>query len=771
MLLSKHAIKCSVFFILLLLLFNQTFSQQKVGLVLSGGGAKGLSHIGVIKALEENDIPIDYITGTSMGGIIGALYAIGYSTDEMIMLFHSPNFNYWLTGNIEKKYSFFSLQMDDGADMIYVRFDIKKKEFKPSLPTNLVPPYQMDLAFLQIFAGGNAVCKGDFSKLMVPFSCVASNVAAHQPKILRNGDLGSAVRASMTYPFVFRAISIDSTLLFDGGFYNNFPWDIMNEDFKPNIIIGSKCAGNFEKPQEDNIISQITNMLSVETNYDLPADLGVLIETKFTDVNVLDFHRIDEIIDSGYRKAMEMMPEIKQRITARRTIDSVTNKRQAFRKQIPELKFRDVTVSGLSPRQNSNVKRTISQDNETSFDYNQLKERFFRVVASENVVTLYPTAVHDSLSNLFNLNIRASQAARFKASVGGNVSSAPLNMAYVGIEARHWKNALTRITGNVYFGRLYASEQVGIRRDYAARIPLFIEAYQTASRFDFFKGSQDLFFEDVRPSYLKVYDTHFRLNGGIGIAKNATIKAGFAIGNEQADYYLIDNFNSKDRPNEMRFNYTTLHITNEKNTLNFSQFPTQGHYYKIAARFIDGKTINRNGSINPEQYEKQTNNSWGVFSATNNYIANINKRLSLGFFTEAIVSTPSSFCDYYSTLVIAPVFQPTTHSRTMFLENYRANTYIAGGISPTIKITDLLYVQSGMYIFQPYKAILSGPKRSVTLSDPLPQPLFIGEAALVWQTPIGPLSLSLNYYSKNINNYYFVFNFGYIIFNRKGIDF
>lgn len=774
MLLNKRLIKLLLFFIVFLQLTNRLVAQEqeRVGLVLSGGGAKGLSHIGVIKALEENDIPIDYITGTSMGAIVGGLYAIGYSTDEMIELFRSPEFDLWLSGAIDKKYKFYSLKLDETAEMLNVRFDFEGKAFKPVLPTNLVAPYQMDLAFLNLFAGANAVCRGDFSRLMIPFRCIASDVASHKPYVMRTGDVGSAVRASMTYPFVFKPIIIDSTLLFDGGFYNNFPWDIMVNDFAPTIIIGSKCAGNYKKPTEEDVVSQISNMLSVETNYDLPDSLGILIETKFTNIGVLDFNMLDAAIDSGYKKAMKLMPQIKERIKYRRPKEYVDLNRDIFKKQMPDVKFNKVEVTGLSSRQNNNIERTITSDKENdTLTFNKFKQQFFKVVATNNVTTLYPTTQFDTLTGLFNINIRATRAARFKASVGGNVSSGPINMAYVGLEARNWTNSFTRFTANVYFGRLYTAEQVGLRRDYAFRIPLFIELFQSASRFDYYRGSQDLFFEDVRPSYLKIYDTHGRLNVGIGLTKNSTLKLGIALGNEQADYYTNENFTSKDHPTQMRLNYVTLHLTNEKNTLNYLQFPTDGHYLKISGRFISGREKNKPGSTAAMRDEQRFYRDWITAKATSNYVHSFNKRFSLGFYVDAALSTKIDFSDYYTSLVFAPAFQPTAHSRTLFLEDYRATDYVACGINPILKFSETLYLHTGAYVFQPYRAIEAGMRKSVVMSGRFPKPSFIAEASAVWQTPIGPLSLSLNYYSQHINHYYFIFNFGYILFNKKGIEY
>jgi len=135
----------------LLCLFTMQVNAQRVGLVMSGGGAKGMAHIGVIKALEENNIPIDYITGTSIGAVIGSLYAMGYAPQDMITLFKSKDFYKWYTGYIDEKYTFYYKEYDDKPDMF--RLGIKQQDSIISivLPTNLITSLPMDIAFFQLY--------------------------------------------------------------------------------------------------------------------------------------------------------------------------------------------------------------------------------------------------------------------------------------------------------------------------------------------------------------------------------------------------------------------------------------------------------------------------------------------------------------------------------------------------------------------------------------------------------------------------------------------
>ena len=264
-------------------------NAQKVGLVLSGGGAKGLAHIAVIKALEENGIPIDYIAGTSMGAIVAGLYAAGYSSDEMEQLFKSEQFKFWTTGKIQEEYRYYFSKSEE--DPSWLELDLLRKADKLKIlpPTNLIPEEQMDFAFMEMFSSVTAINKGDFNKLFVPFFCIATDVYNNRKVVLRQGDLGEAIRGSMTFPLYFKPIEIDGSLVFDGGIVNNFPVQDMKELFNPDIIIGHNVANNPEKPDPDNIMAQIENMIMQKTDYTIDPKDGIFMETTFNNVGLLDF--------------------------------------------------------------------------------------------------------------------------------------------------------------------------------------------------------------------------------------------------------------------------------------------------------------------------------------------------------------------------------------------------------------------------------------------------------------------------------------------------
>ena len=301
-------------------------NAQSVGLVLSGGGAKGMAHIGVIKVLEENNIPIDYITGTSIGAIIGGLYAAGYTPEEMEELFKSEEFFYWSTGKIQKEYRYYFKQPELDPSWLQLRVTKKDEKVKLLPPTNIIPEEQMDFAFMELVSATNAACKYNFDSLMVPFLCVATDVNNSAPAILRKGDLGAAIRASMTVPLYFKPIEIDGKLLFDGGIVNNLPHDIMKDVYKPDIIIGHKVAEGNKTAETDDIMAQLENLVMRPTNFEIPAKDGILIETEFSNVGLLDFQKIELIQEKGLESANMLIDSIKTIVSRRVTKEEIRKK-------------------------------------------------------------------------------------------------------------------------------------------------------------------------------------------------------------------------------------------------------------------------------------------------------------------------------------------------------------------------------------------------------------------------------------------------------------
>ena len=341
---------------------------------MSGGGARGLAHIGVIKALEENNIPIDYVSGTSMGAIIAALYSMGYSPEEMEAIIASEDFKRWYSGKMDKNDIFYFRRNESRPDILNLRIDTRDslRLVMPSI--TLIDPTQMNLGFLEIFAEANAACKSNFDSLMVPFRCVASDVYNKKQVIYNNGDLSDAVRASMTFPFVFKPIKKDSILMYDGGIYNNFPADVMQSEFNPDYIIGSVVSKNPPLPKEGDLMSQVENLVMDKSNYTIPDSAGIVVNMKLDDISLLQFDKLNTLSALGYTNTIALIDSIKQHIPKRISAAELKSKREKFKSKMPPIRFKKIVINGVPEEEQKYIKSEFHKKENDIFTYTECKK-------------------------------------------------------------------------------------------------------------------------------------------------------------------------------------------------------------------------------------------------------------------------------------------------------------------------------------------------------------------------------------------------------------
>ncbi len=760
---NKPLLLC-IFFVLSGVVSN----AQSVGLVLSGGGAKGLAHIGVIKVLEENNIPIDYIAGTSIGAIVAGLYAAGYSTDEMENLFRSDDFYFWSTGKIQKEYRYYFMQQEE--DPAWIDLNVERKEDKVKIlpPTNLVPEDQMDFAFMELMTTTNAACNYDFDSLMVPFFCVAADIYKNQPVVLRKGDLGSAIRASMTVPLVFRPIKINGELLYDGGILNNFPADIMKKTFKPDIIIGHKVADDKRKADSDDLLQQLSNLVMRPTNFKISPKDGILLETNFKNVGLLDFNKIDFILSEGIQTANNAIDSIKGLVKRRVTSEEVQKKRDEFNSKKPELYFQNIQIEGVKdPMQRKYIIQSIKHKYNV-ITLQSLKKEYFKLIADEHIKSILPIARYNPETGYFDLNLKVEPNKKFEVKVGGNISTKPINQGFASFDYRNYKSRAYTLTSNIYFGRFYSSFKIGGRIDYPTLLPFYLAGYSTFNRWDFFTSSSELFFEDVRPPYIIQNETNQRLETGFPLGLHGKLYGGLAYSSSKDEYYLTDVFNKADQPDETTFKAFVSQLGLEYNSLNYKEYATEGAYRCLTGKYITGREINVPGSTSKEIQKTKTNHDYFLVKAHTTRYFKLARVFTLGTQAEAVFSNKGLFKNYRSTLLAAPGFYPTPHSKSLFLEKYHANNYLAGGLSAIILFNPSLNLRLEGFGFVPIKEVQSIDNKAVVSTEYFKNYYLQGAAALVYQTGVGPISLSVNYYEKDNTQLYFSLNFGYILFNKRG---
>jgi NTE family protein len=759
------------FLLILLIVYITAFTStaQKVGLVLSGGGAKGLAHIAVIKALEENGIPIDYIAGTSMGAIVAGLYAAGYSVDEMEKLFKSEQFKFWSTGKIQEEYRYYFRRLEE--DPSWLELNLLKKEDKLRImpPTNIIPEEQMDFAFMEMFSSVTAVCKGDFNKLLVPFFCIATDVYNNREVVLRQGDLGEAIRGSMTFPLYFKPIEIDGSLVFDGGIVNNFPVQNMKELFNPDIIIGHNVANNAEKPDPDDVMAQIENMILQKTDYVIDPKDGILMQTNFNNVGLLDFKKIDVIEKAGYETANNEMDIIKQRISRRVRPDELQQKRHQFNMKKPQLIFQNVQVEGV---EEANQRKYIIQSlkhQSSVVDLKELKMQYFKLVADQQIKSLRPVSRYNPESGYFDLSLIAKTNNPMQVKFGGNISTRPINQGFLSGDYRLFKERAYTLSANIYFGRFYSSFKVGARVDFPTSLPLYIAGYFTMNRWDYYSSTTEFVFEDVRPPYIIQNESNFRTEIGLPIRTWGKLTLGGSYSMAKDDYYLTESIKTADTPDHTAFDALSLTSNIQANTFNDKQYPTEGTSSCLSLNYISGNERNTPGTTSNSPTKKLFDHNFYLLKGNYDRYFKINKVFTLGLMAEGVFSNKKPFSNYVSTVLSAPSFNPIPHSKTIYLSNFHANKYLASGVKTIFKFSDYLHFRAEVYGFMPVREIVEANNYMAAYSSKQYSTMhFMGSGAIVFQSALGPISFSVNYYDKSQTKFFAMFNIGYILFNRKG---
>ena len=670
---------------LILLLSATLASAQRVGLVLSGGGAKGLYHIGVIKALEENGIPIDYVSGTSMGAIIAGLYAIGYTPEQMAEIFESNQIKYWMSGKIEDKYIYYFKQRRPNAAMITLRIDFRNPQriAKLQLPTSLIQSNTLDLAFVEFFSGPSAQCGGDFDKLFVPFRCIATDAAARK-EVMRNGDLSEAVRSSMSIPLVFKPMKKDSMLLYDGGIYNNFPWQVLQEDFKPDILIGSKCVEGNSKPKEDNPMEQILALTMMHTDYDLPSDEDILIDHTFDDVTTLDFSKAAYVIDRGYQDAMAKMPQILERVVRRADTTELDLRRAAYRMSLPKLVFDKYEISGMGKKQTQYMKRILQLDKKLEeqklFDFDQFRSEYFKMLSEGEIEGDFPDVAYNDTTKSFQLDLHLRTKPSLKLMFGGNISSTSMNQAYVGVEYRRLGRNMHTYNFDGYFSALYSSVFVGGRNDFFWKIPFAVDYGFYYNYYNFFKSDFGMLSKHNDLSFAKQGDLHLTAGLSMPTDRFQAFSMRFNIGRENFRYFQSTGHSDDDVMDQSRFPFLGVKLELARNNLNYLMYPTRGLRQSISAIYVSGLEYYTPGTFAPTADRVEENRYWFGARFTREQYFRIAKWFSLGYLVDGVITTHPSFSNEYATNISSPAFQPTPHSRLVYLKDFRSKSFIGGGI-------------------------------------------------------------------------------------------
>jgi len=753
--------------LLFLALLSSMAKAQGVGLVLSGGGAAGFAHIGVLKALEENNIPIDYITGTSSGALVGSLYACGYSPTEIEAYVLSYNFQLMTTGKVGRQREFLIREEETNAGMLGFAFS-KDSIFKKSLPTNFIRPQLLDYEMMRLLGMSSAANGHNFDSLFVPFRCVASDIVAKKSVVFNDGYLNEAVRASMTFPFFINPIRIDGVLYFDGGLYNNFPADVMYENFAPDFIIGSNVSYNASPPSEDDLISQLTNMLVSYSDFTLPCDEGILIEPTRS-VETFEFADVQDAINDGYNSTIARMDSIKLLIAERRSPEELAVRRAEFRKQVPKLVISEVNTKNERGEDASYVRKSILKNSKNqSITATRFERRYFRTYATPQIQYLYPT-LNLKPDSTYALNVNVRKSKDFRLDAGGLICSRAVNTGFFQLNYLRLKSLATDVHVNTYFGKFYSSGKAAIDIHLPSYYPISFSAYVILNRWDYFK-SFATFVEDVKPSFLVQYETFYGGQFKQPIFNNSKSTIDFRHFELEDAYYQTENFTNKDTNDRTRFKGNSLSWTIEQNSLNRKQFASEGSLFILRMRYVDGHENSVSGSTSVEQYDIRQHHNWINFTGELRTFPFAFPHFKMGLHALANITSQSLFKNYTATILSMPAFQPIPDMQTYFLPEYRSPQYVGGGLNIIFTLWKQFDIRLDAYIYQPFKQLVKNDDGTFGYSKLFKGETQAGSLSGIYHSPVGPVRLSLNYFPQQLlHPFNFQVSYGYVIFNERAI--
>lgn len=349
-------------------------NTPKIGLVLSGGGAKGLAHIGVLKVIDSLGIKIDYVAGTSMGAIIGGLYAAGYSGNQLDSIFNEVDFDKLINDDLPRRSKAFYER--DNAERYAIKLPFK--DFKIKLPSALSRGQNTYNLFSKLILPINQI--SDFSKLSIPFFCISTNVETGQAITLDSGDLTQAIMASSALPSLYQPVIINNQVLIDGGVVNNYPIEELRAKGMDKIIgvdVQDDLLNRDELTSAPDVLLQINNFRTINDMKLKKKHTDIYVKPNIKEYNVVSFNEGIEIIESGKKAALKNL-EAFEALPKRKTVKAIPDK-------IPDSLFiKNISINGNNNYTRAYVLGKLKLKPNQKISYESFIEGVNNLVATNN---------------------------------------------------------------------------------------------------------------------------------------------------------------------------------------------------------------------------------------------------------------------------------------------------------------------------------------------------------------------------------------------------
>lgn len=745
--------------------------RPRVGLVLSGGGARGAAHVGVLQALEEAGIPLDYITGTSMGAMVGAFYAAGYTPAQMLLLLLRENHKWLAPGAFYREYAYYFLPRPHDITAWEIPLEFLSRGDAP-LPEQLFSDFEINLGLTEKLASVNLATQGNFDSLLVPYRAIGADLFRKRTVVFRQGSLPLAVRVSISVPIFFSPITTRSyTNLVDGGVYDNFPVEPMKREFQPDFIIGVHVGSppmSLEEFQKKGYYWRLFSHLADPLSWQkLPAERSFFIQPDLGEMSSTDFSSaaLSFAVRRGYEAASGCLEELREALGPYRA-DSV---RLALRRQTLQGYWgRPIPVSRVDffPALRSQTffyRRVLGVRAGDTLTMEKLRRSLFRLRRAASFYSLFPEFLPDTTrpgSALLTVYTRSRGENFIRA--GLSVFSPSGYTVQVGARVEKtwwigWQGEVFLTQGSFAQGVEFRSR---LRPPLSLDGRLFAEAQ--VNRYVYQRlGAYWL----PLPRQAGVFTGLEQVGGGLQLGiKRLELQAGL-VRQRISDTWGED-FSQRETEVSGESAYLRLLLDTE----NDRQYPTEG------GRLYAGLYFNRMREVPLFQgalYDEALH-YWPQAVLRYRQSLQVLQGLSLGLRVEGGFSLQKPYADSIASILASPAFYPFPESPTLFLPELYNRVFVAGGGHLTVALIRKLSLRLEAYLYQP--AIqLAWPTPTQPAGEWLSPwqgggwlPLYrYAMAGIFYRTFLGPLGAFISYYDRQPQPLRIFLHLGYTRFLER----
>ncbi|MFA5328884.1 MAG: patatin-like phospholipase family protein [Prolixibacteraceae bacterium] len=423
-------------------------NRPKIALVLSGGAAKGFAHIGVLKVLEEEGIPIDLIVGTSIGSLVGGIYSLGYTATELETLVKSLNWESTLSDDVPRAFLSKNDQLIKQRYMFSLPINGDKKL---SLPQGLIKGQNV----LNIFCGlaGNVSSDADFLKLPIPYACIATDLETGEEMILKDGFLPTAMFSSMAIPLVFQPVSRNGRLLVDGGIVDNFPTDVAKK-MGADIIIGVDVRGDFRDQMNlksiNSVLSQLVNFFDQSKDSINKSLCNLIIKPDVSGYSVSSFNNeaVDSLILRGEKAAYKFRTELRE---LKKKYDLEPRQISRTLVQTDRWHINKLTFTGNFHLEQEFLQKTLNMEIPGDYSSEEIKTAIDKLYGLGGFDRIYYNLINTGNGETLNLNISTQEV--FTHNIGFKANTTDAAAILVNTTRKNYKNV---------FGLLSASAELSV---------------------------------------------------------------------------------------------------------------------------------------------------------------------------------------------------------------------------------------------------------------------------------------------------------------------